>query len=470
MPLLEHTATYPHPRAEVWAWHTRPGAFVRLTPPGFAVVTSGPTNGIQDGSELTLRLTHPLLASLGMPRLPGPFGGGPIGIPWRVRHGGYADGERFVDEQVSGPFKHWRHEHIFSDGPDGSTLITDRLAWQLPSHLPGIPRLIEPRLRGLFEFREQQLRDDLALHARLAADPSHVAITGASGLIGRQLCAVLTTGGHRVTRLVRRPAKSRDEAQWDPTSHQLDPAVLQDVDAVVNLGGETIGGRFTPDKKRAILDSRLESTSTIVKALAAGAGPRTLVQASAIGYYGARRPGELLREETIPGHGFLAEVVKAWEAAAQPAVDAGIRTVLLRTGIVLSEGGGALMPLVPLFEVGAGGPITRRDAWFSWISLDDVARAYVHALLTDSLSGPVNAVSEQPVTARQFATTLGRTLHRPSLIPTPGIGPTLVLGPEGKDQMIDTDQRVSASKLAASGFRFGQPDLTLALNHALARG
>ncbi len=455
MPVFEHVSSYPHPRADVFAWHTRPGGFVRLTPPGMATVVSGPTDGIGVGSEVVLRISHPVVA-----------GFLPVGVPWRVRHVEFVDTERFVDEQVSGPFRSWRHEHRFADGPDGSTIITDRVTWELPVRLPaGLDRsLVEGQLRGLFGFRERQLRDDLALHARLGASPAHVVVTGASGLVGKQLCALLTTGGHRVTRLVRR-APGAGEARWDPATGKLDERVFADADAVVHLAGESIGGRFTARHKEAVLRSRIDGTRTLARALASSP-VRTLAQASAIGIYGARRPGELLTEDSAPGQGFLAEVVRAWEAEA---ADAGVRTVFLRTGIVLSGGGGALLPQLPLFLVGLGGRLTRPDAWTSWIGLDDLARAYVHTLFTPSLAGPVNAVAPNPVTADEFARTLGRVLGRPSVLPTPGFGPALILGAEGRDQLIDTDQRVSAARLTASGFDFAQPTLPDAFAHALLR-
>jgi len=385
MPVFEHVSRYPFPRADVFAWHTRPGAFVRLTPPGMAAAVTGPTRGIEDGSEIVLRMSHPLVSGF-LPQVPVPGTGrrGPVGLTWRVRHTGYVAGERFVDEQLDGPFRSWRHEHLFSDGPGGSTVITDRVTWELPVGLPGgVERsIVEMQLDGLFRFRERQLRDDLALHARLAAAPATVLVSGASGLIGTQVCALLTSGGHAVRRLVRRRPASAGEVRWDPSAQRLDDGTLDGVDAVVHLAGASIGGRFTPRRKAAILSSRVDGTTAIARALAEAGRPLVLVQASGIGGYGARRPDEVLTESSPLGEGFLADVVRAWEAAAQPAVDAGVRVVFLRTGIVLTEGGGALAPQVPLFSIGAGGRLTARGSWLSWIGLDDLARAYVHALFT----------------------------------------------------------------------------------------
>lgn len=469
MPVFEHVSTYPHPRAAVFAWHERPGGFVRLTPPGSARIVSGPTDGIRVGSELVLRISSPVIAGL-LPDVPLPgWGTGPVGLGWRVRHVEYVAGERFVDEQVSGPLKRWRHEHLFTDAPGGGTTITDRVHYELPADLAGFAAgALQRHLARLFRFREAQLRDDLALHARLGAPASHIAVTGASGLVGTQLCALLSTGGHRVTRFVRGSA-GPGEAAWNPARGTIDAEALRGVDAVVHLAGASIGGRFTQAHKDAVLGSRLDGSGLLARALAADGMPRTLVQASAIGIYGARRPGELLTEDSAPGTGFLADVVRAWEAAAAPASDAGVRATFLRTGIVLSTGGGALLPQLPLYLLGAGGRLTAADAWSSWITLDDLARAYVHAVFTEALVGPVNAVAPAPVTNATFARELGRALRRPALLPTPGFGPALILGKEGRDQLIDTDQRVSAARLQGSGFSFGQPTLPGALAHVLAR-
>ena len=471
MGVFEHVSRYPFPREDVFAWHTRPGGFVRLTPPGMATIVHGPTNGIETGSEIILRVTHPLIAGF-LPTVPVKgHGRGPVGLSWHVRHGENVPGERFVDEQVSGPFKAWRHEHLFADGPGGTAIITDRITWELPVALPlGLDEaMVAMQLDGLFRFRERQLRDDLALWARLRPEPTRIVVTGASGLVGTQVCALLATGGHHVTRLVRRRPVGPDEAFWDPERGDIDAEALRGADAVIHLAGHSIGGRFTRAAKEKIMQSRVLSTALLARTLAADGMPRTLVQASGIGGYGARRPDEVLTEASGLGTGFLAEVVRAWEAAAQPAVDAGVRAVFLRTGIALSEGGGALMPQVPLFSIGLGGRLTDANAWLSWIGLDDLARAYAHAVFTPELAGPVNAVAPRPVTAGEFAETLAQVLHRPSAVPTPKFGPALVLGREGASELIDTDQRASARMLLDSGFVFGQGHLLDALRHALMR-
>lgn len=293
-------------------------------------------------------------------------------------------------------------------------------------------------------------------------------ISGSSGLVGTRLVQLLRHGDHTVVRLVRRRPNGPDEIAWDPATHALPDGALDGVDVVVNLSGETIGGRFTDEHRAAILRSRLDATTTLAEALAADPGSRTLVQASAIGFYGPRRPGELLTEGSTRGDGFLADVVATWERASRHATAAGVRTVLLRTGIVLSGNGGVLQQQLPLFRLGLGGPLTRRDAWLSWISLEDLARAYVHAGQTPSLSGRVNAVGPEPVTQGQFAKEVGAATHRPSWLPTPAVGPMLLLGRQGYDELVNTDQRVSSARLEGSGFEFLDRDVTAALHRALA--
>lgn len=296
-----------------------------------------------------------------------------------------------------------------------------------------------------------------------------VTVAGSTGLIGTRLVERLRTGGHTVRRLVRRPSQGPDEFQWDPTAGEIPVEALAGADAVVHLSGESIDGRFTADHKEKILRSRLDSTGTLVPALVA-AGVPTLVQASAIGYYGPRRGDSWLTEDLPPGDGFLAEVVDRWERAAAPAVESGVRAVFLRTGIVLSRHGGALAAQLPLFRLGLGGRLTHADSWLSWIALDDLVRAYVHALTTPALSGPVNAVAPAPATQQEFARTVGRVARRPAWLPTPSFGPKLLLGEEGYEELIDTDQRVSADRLVESGFAFHFPTLEAALQHELRAG
>ena len=297
--------------------------------------------------------------------------------------------------------------------------------------------------------------------------PITVAVSGATGLIGSALVARLRARGHSVRRLVRTVRESQPgDIAWDPMTAVLDVCALEGCDAIVHLAGAPIAQRWTEARKRAIRESRVRGTSLLARAVAAMAvKPRVVLSGSAIGYYGDRGD-EQLDERSASGHDFLAEVVRAWEEAAAPVAEAGVRLVLLRTGIVLSRDGGALAKLLPPFRLGVGGPIGSGRQWMSWISLDDHVRAMEHALFADTLQGPANLVAPNPVTNATFATTLGRVLRRPALIPVPSFALTLMFG-EMAEATILGSQRVAPHALVASGFEFGEPTLEGALRGAL---
>lgn len=452
----DRTTVLPHPADVVVAWHERPGALVRLTPPGL-----GSASG--EGDEVTVRLGPALLPSAIRPR-------------WRLahtRHEYAATSDEFIDVQVSGPMRRWSHRHEIHGAGEGRTEIRDRIDLELPRGAGLGEGILRRRLDRLFDFRARQLRDDLAFHAATAERPRlTVAIAGSSGLIGTQLVALLESGGHRVLRMVRRPVAGPGEIAWDPDAGRLDAADLAGVDAVVNLAGRPIATRFTPRARDEILSSRTRSADLVARTIAAmpaGERPGTLVQASAIGFYGAERPGELLTESDPGGEDFLAEVTRSWQQAAEPAEAAGVRVAHLRTGIVLSDGGGALLPQLPLFLLGVGGRLAPPEAVVSWITLDDMVRAYAHVLLTPSAAGPLNAVAPHPAQQSEFVRTLGRVLHRPAAVPVPAAGPTLLLGREATRELIRADQRVDDARLRSSGFRPAHPELEGALRHVLQR-
>lgn len=295
-----------------------------------------------------------------------------------------------------------------------------------------------------------------------------IAVTGATGLIGSALVARLRAKGHPVRRLVR---STRDpqpgDVPWNPEAGTLDPAVLAGCDAIVHLAGAPIAQRWTASHKRDIRDSRVNGTSLLAKAIAAmSEKPRVVLSGSAIGYYGDRGD-ELVDEQSAPGTGFLADVGKAWEAAAEPIAQAGVRLVLLRTGIVLSPDGGALEKMLPPFRMGVGGPMGSGMQWLSWISLEDQLRAMEYVLETDGVRGAVNLVSPNPVTNATFATTLGRVLRRPALIPLPAFALELMFGEMGESTIL-AGQRVVPSMLSGSGFQFAEPTLEGALRSLLS--
>jgi uncharacterized protein (TIGR01777 family) len=289
-----------------------------------------------------------------------------------------------------------------------------------------------------------------------------VLVTGSSGLIGSALIPRLEGDGHEVTPL-------RRGAQWDPEGGRVEPAAVSGHDAVVHLAGEGIGDhRWSAEHKRKVLDSRVNGTSALARALAGlDAKPSVLVSSSAIGYYG-NRGSETLNEESAPGADFLAEVCTKWEAAAQPAADAGIRTVLLRTGIVLAPKGGALAPMLPLFKLGVGGRFGSGRQYMSWITIDDEVEAIVHCMTNPSVSGAVNATAPEPVTSDEFAKTLGRVLHRPAVLPVPRFALAVRLGGEAADVMVLAGQRVLPAKLEATGFTFRHRTLEQGLRDILS--
>ena len=296
----------------------------------------------------------------------------------------------------------------------------------------------------------------------------NVLVSGSEGLIGSALVPTLTNRGHRVVRLTRSEATEDDTVRWDPSAGTIDAARLEGIDAVVHLAGENIVGRWTSAKKARIRDSRVRGTQLLAETLAGlPAPPSVMVSASAIGYYGDRGD-ELLTEESGPGSNFLSRVSQEWEAAADPAREAGIRVVHPRFGIVLSTNGGALGTTLPIFKLGGGGRIGSGRQWWSWVAIDDVAGAIFHALTTDSVSGPMNVGSPNPVTNAEYTRTLGRILNRPTVFPLPAPAARLILG-QVADELLLASARVEPAKLKETGYEFRYPELESALRHLLGR-
>ncbi len=426
---------------EVFAWHTRSGAVTRLLPPWLPVRVVREAASVRDGRAVLA--------------LPG-------GLRWAAAHqpDSYDPPNRFADALESLPLS-WRHVHEFARAGDQLTLITDTVDTPLPARA----------LKPTFAYRHRQLAGDLAAHATTRAacpDPLTVAVTGSGGMVGAALTALLTTGGHRVIRLVRRSPRDQAERRWQP--EDPDAELLSGVDAVIHLAGASIAGRFTPARKREISDSRIVPTRRLAE-LAAATAPdlRAFVTASAIGIYGPERGDEMLTETSARGEGFLADVVAGWEDAADPAAAAGIRTVQVRTGIVQSPRGGMLRYLYPLFAAGLGGRLGSGKQWLSWIGMDDLLDIYLRAVTDPGLSGPVNAVAPEPVRNAAYCGTLAGLLHRPALLPVPALGPRLLLGGDGASQIAEASQYVRPQRLIDAGHRFRHPELNGALSHVLGR-
>jgi uncharacterized protein len=297
--------------------------------------------------------------------------------------------------------------------------------------------------------------------------PDKVLVSGASGLIGSAVTSHLRANGWLVTCLVRNSAPSAGEVSWDP-SQSLRPESVSGFDAVVHLAGETIVGRWSEAKKRSIRDSRVAGTRNLAEALAkAPQPPRVFASASAIGFYGDRGE-EVLHEGSSSGRGFLPEVCREWEAATQPASDAGIRTAHTRFGIVLSKDGGALAKMLTPFRLGIGGNMGNGRQWWSWIDLTDVVGAIEHVMNTITLQGPVNLVSPNAVTNAQFTKVLASVLSRPAIFPMPAFVARTVLG-QMADELLLASQHVEPRKLLSGGYKFKQPDLRQSLESILKK-
>lgn len=444
---IRRSAVIEAPVDEVFAWFSRPGAFTRLMAPWVPMRLRSQASSLKDGTTVL--------------DLPG-------GLQWYARHDptGYVPGRRFVDEVAADGLRSlpagvfpWRHIHGFEPVDATRTRVTDEVRTPVPERL----------LSEAIEFRYRRLEGDLAAHRRAAEAglaASTVAVTGASGMVGTALTAFLSTGGHRVIRLVRGAPESESDRQWDPTAP--DAALLDGVDAVIHLAGASIAGRFTSEHKKLIADSRIEPTRLLARA-AAEAGVRTFVSASAVGFYGSDRGDEVLTESAAPppSPDFLSTLVQRWEHAAHDGAGAGTRVVTVRTGIVQSPQGGTLKLLLPLFRAGLGGRLGDGLQWQPWIGIDDLVDVYHRALWDRELSGPVNAVAPGIVRNSGYTRALGRAVHRPTLLPVPSFGPALLLGREGADDLAFASQRVSPEVLEERAHPFRHPTIEGALGHLL---
>ena len=446
----------------LFAWHDHRGAFNRLVPP-WQPVSLARFDGIRSGDRAVLEL-----------------GPGPLTIRWVAEHQDFIAERQFRDVQVKGPFARWEHTHRFvPKGPERSVL-EDHVTYGLP--LAPLSEWIgrgpaQKQIDRMFAYRHRVTGEDIVRHATYDLSPQTIAITGSTGLLGEALVAFLTTGGHRVVRLVRsrsdvaRYADRKDEraAYWNVERGEVDEAAFEGVDTVIHLAGESVYGlRWTEEKKRRIEESRVKGTRLLSEALARlDRPPATLLSASASGIYGDRGDTRL-DESAQPGNGFLADVCHQWEAATAPAAEAGIRVVNLRIGLVLTPAGGLLKTGLPAFYLGLGGTAGSGEQYLPWIALDDVLYAVLHLLATPDLRGPVNLGAPEPVQQRDFVRTLGRVLRRPTFVHIPTSILRAVSG-EFAEETVLTSIKMMPDALVNSGFSFAYPHLEPALRHLLGK-
>lgn len=446
----------PHPVETLFAWHERPGAFERLSPPWDKPRVLEHIGGIRDGARVVLQVHA-----------------GPIPTTWTLEHRDYIANRQFRDVMKSGPFAHWDHLHAFAPADAGGSVLDDRVEYALP--LGGLGNFVagdytEGTLARVFAYRHAITAGDLARHAEFAPRGlMRIAITGATGFIGTQLAAFLSTGGHEVLRIGRGDVvPGRTDISWDPARGKLDARALEGVDAVIHLAGASIAERWTSAHRTAIRDSRVEGTSLLAHTLASlSRKPRVLLSGSAIGYYGRSRGDEVLDERSAPGTDYLAETARQWEGATAPAERAGIRVVHLRTGIVQGAAGGALAKQAPLFKLAAGGKLGDGKQWVSPIALDDEITAIHFCMMRDDIRGPVNIVSPTPVTNAEYTQVLSDVLDRPAFTNAPAFALRLLLGSEMADSTVLASQRVMPAVLQRAGFRYRLPELERMLRFEL---
>lgn len=449
-----------------FAYHQRPGALSRLMPPweNVKIVESDP--GIDVGNRVVMKMS-----AFGVP------------MKWVARHTQLDPPHLFEDVQDSGPFASWRHQHQFSsrssstpgtnsaDGQSGfGCTLTDDIQYQVPLGKVGKTfggGVVKKQLEAMFRFRHATTQGDLQAIADADLSPMVVGVSGAGGLVGRQLSAFLSVAGHDVKRLVRGKAKADDQIfAWGDAE---DTRPLGQLDAVIHLAGESIASaRWNEDVKQRIRDSRVIKTRELCERLAAlEKPPKVLVCASATGIYGDRGE-EQLDEQSAVGEGFLADVARQWEESCRPAIDAGIRVVNTRFGIILSPQGGAMQKMLLPTKLGVAGPLGSGKQWWAWMAIDDIIRAIYHCLATDGLDGPVNFVAPQSTRCSDFAKVLGKVLNRPAFLPAPAFALRMGLG-EMADALLLASTNVVPTKLRASGFRYQFPELEGALRHLLGR-
>ena len=461
MATFSKRSSLPVSQQALYDWHASGSAFSRLAPPweqieveqwcGGEATTQLPKEeqygDISTGAQVFLRTK--------------------VGPLWQKMHAVHIDHKKpslFVDEMKKGPFAHWVHEHRFLEDSPSSSILEDVISYRLPlSPLSDwiVGRWVHNKPEKMFEFRHRRTMQDLEQQMKYDQTKKKIAITGASGLVGSELCGFLQAMGHEVYKVSRHKEDSaRNILSLD------NPASWEGLNAVVHLAGEPIAGRWTEAKKHKIQASRVQYTSRVASIISRLSNPpEVLVSASAIGWYGDRGD-DILTEESTAGKGFLADVCRQWEEAVAPAKEKGIRCVHPRIGMVVTPKGGALEKMLLPFKLGMGGPIGRGTQWMSWISLDDLIHMLYFLIQTPQAHGAFNATAPHPVRNKEFGNILGKALHRPSFMPLPSWAVVVGLGEMGEALLLEGAQ-VLPKKSQEMGFEFLHPTLAECLKAIL---
>ena len=433
------------------AWHESPGAFGRIQPPWESAEIINKATEIADGLEEHIQIKL-----------------GPIKKMWIARYHDVIQDKQFCDLQVSGPFGYWDHKHVFKALDGDKSELEDNVTYKEPMGVIGrflAGGMIAGKLERMFKYRHTTTYADLERHFNREVNTQKVVITGGTGLVGTALTALLKTMGHDVYILTRKPTKDF-HIKWDPANKVIDKEKLAGTGAFINLAGSGIAVPWTKNAKKEITDSRLQSSQLLVDTIKSmETPPKVVMTASGSSIY-PLATGEEYDESGPVGEGFLADLATKWEGIFDGLKDIGVRSVVLRIGIVLSPAGGAMQKMLPAFSLGLGGPFSKGDQYMSWIGIDDLIDIITFALDDERYEGVINAVAPQSVSNKEFCLTLGKVLKRPAFLPVPA--PVLKMIPGGMgDEIFLASNRVKPAKLEELGFKFRQTDLESCFRHLL---
>ena len=466
MHTFEQSTVIPCEQRELFEYHANPGAINRLIPPWENVRIEHRSDSLQVGSEVIIRNSL--------------FG---IPLRWHAKHTELNAPYHFQDVQLTGPFHTWIHDHLFASTDSGTSKLTDSIQFEMP--LGPIGKLglglIREKLEAMFAYRHATTLADLKFQNFVKPFlPGHrlrIGVTGSSGLIGQRLVDLISVLGFEAIRILRPGSSDRPNdyplatrsVVLDAKSGFNDVAVMNNLDAVIHLAGKGIASsRWTEANKQSIRDSRIEGTRSLVQhLLKLQSPPKAFVCASGVGIYG-NRGADVLDESAPAGNDFLSQLATDWESAAGEFSRDGGRVACGRLGIAIHPRQGALAKLLLPFQLGLGGPIGDGRQYWSWIHVDDAAAAFLYLAINPNASGPYNLVAPEQVDNRQFATTLGQVLHRPSILPAPAFAMRILLG-EMADAMLLSSTRASCNRLLEDGFPFRTANLQSCLRHVLGR-